>query len=294
MTANTGDIRIVSERSKSEGVWRRFFRNRRAIVGGGVFIIFIVIAIFAPVIAPFPAEKIHLIERLQPPGGEYLFGTDELGRDIFSRALIATRVSIPIGLAAMLVSITVGVGIGLIAGYAGGVIDNILMRFTDLALAFPVMFLLLTVSALFGRTIIMLIFMLGLTSWGSTARIVRGEVLSLKERPFVEAARSIGSPNIRIMFREILPNIIPVIAVAATLRVTLVILIEGGLSFLGLGVQPPIPSWGNMIADGREFMRVAWWATLFPGIFLFLCTMALNLLGDGIRDAFDPSLSGRT
>jgi peptide/nickel transport system permease protein len=294
MTVNAGDIRIKHERSKSEGVWQRFFRNRRATIGGAVFVIFCIIAIFAPTIAPFPAEKIHLIERLQPPGGEYLMGTDELGRDVFSRALIACRVSIPIGLAAMLVSMTVGVGIGMIAGYAGGIVDNILMRFTDLALAFPVMFLLLTVSALFGRTVIILIFMLGLTSWGSTARIVRGEVLSLKERLYVEAARSIGSTDLRILLREILPNTIPVIAVAATLRVTLVILIEGGLSFLGLGVQPPTPSWGNMIADGREFLRVAWWATLFPGAFLFMCTMALNLLGDGIRDAFDPSLSGRT
>jgi peptide/nickel transport system permease protein len=267
---------LIPERTRAAGVWERFVRNRRAIIGGIIFLALCVIAIFAPLISPYPPEENHLIDRLQPPSSKYLMGTDELGRDILSRAIYGCRVSIPIGLAAMLVAMFVGVSIGLVSGFAGGWVDSVLMRFTDLFLAFPVIFLLLTVAAIFGRSITILILMLGLTSWGSTARIVRGEVLSLKERPFIEASRSIGSTNIRILLREILPNTVPIIAVAATLRVTLVILVEGGLSFLGLGVQPPTPSWGNMISDGREFLRFAWWATLFPGIFLFLCTMGLS------------------
>jgi ABC-type dipeptide/oligopeptide/nickel transport system permease subunit len=193
----------------------------------------------------------------------------------------------------MVVSMSVGVAVGMIAGYAGGTIDNILMRFTDLLLAFPIFFLLLTVTALFGRSIGVLILMLGLTSWGSTARIMRGEVLAIKEQPYVEAARALGAKDYRIILRGILPNAVPVILVAATLRVTLVILVEGGLSFLGLGVQAPTPSWGNMIAEGREFLRVAPWISIFPGLFLFLCTMSFNLVGDGLRDAFDPRMIER-
>jgi peptide/nickel transport system permease protein len=283
---------LVAVRRRAS-VWRRFLRNRRAVIGAVVLIIFCLLALLAPVVAPYSAEHQKLVERLRPPGPGHLMGTDGLGRDVFSRAVYACRVSLPIGIAAMFVSMSVGVAIGLIAGYAGGVIDNALMRITDLLLAFPIFFLLLTVTALFGRGIGVLILMLGLTSWGSTARIVRGEVLCIKEEPYVEASRSIGSRDLRIILRTILPNTVAVILVAATLRVTLVILVEGGLSFLGLGVQAPTPSWGNMIAEGREFLRVAPWITLFPGLFLFCCTMSFNLVGDGLRDAFDPRMIER-
>lgn len=274
-------------------VWRRFLRNRRAVVGGVILICFCVLALLASSIAPFPAEHQRLVERLQPPGGSHLMGTDGLGRDVFSRAVYACRVSLPIGVAAMIVSMSVGIGVGLAAGYFGGIVDNLLMRLTDLLLAFPIFFLLLTVAALFGRTISVLIIMLGLTSWGSTARIVRGEVLAIKEQPYIEASRALGASDLRIILRGILPNTVPVIIVAATLRVTLVVLVEGGLSFLGLGIQAPTPSWGNMISEGREFLRVAWWISVFPGVFLFLCTMSFNLVGDGLRDAFDPRMIER-
>lgn len=274
-------------------VWRQFARNRRAVVGSFVLVLFCGLALLAPVVAPYPAEHQRLVERLRPPGPGHVMGTDGLGRDVFSRAVYACRVSLPIGVAAMIVSMSVGVGIGLIAGYAGGKVDNVLMRFTDLLLAFPIFFLLLTVTALFGRGIAVLILMLGLTSWGSTARIMRGEVLSIKEQPYIEAARAVGARDSRIILRNILPNAVPVILVAATLRVTLVILVEGGLSFLGLGVQAPTPSWGNMIAEGREFLRVAPWISIFPGLFLFFCTMSFNLVGDGLRDALDPRMAER-
>jgi peptide/nickel transport system permease protein len=275
------------------GVWRRFVRSRRAVAGFVVLVFFCLLAVFAPLAAPYSAEHQWLVDRLQPPSAEHLMGTDGLGRDVFSRAVYACRVSLPIGIAAMIVSMSVGVAIGMVAGYAGGAIDNILMRITDLLLAFPIFFLLLTVTALFGRGITVLILMLGLTSWGSTARIMRGEVLAIKEQPYVEAARSLGARDLHVILRSILPNAVATILVAATLRVTLVILVEGGLSFLGLGVEAPTPSWGNMIAEGREFLRVAPWITLFPGLFLFLCTMSFNLVGDGLRDAFDPRLIER-
>jgi peptide/nickel transport system permease protein len=269
---------------------RRFLRNKRAVLGAVLLVVFILLALLAPVIAPFSPDQQVLTDRLLPPGGTYLMGTDGLGRDIFSRTLHASQISIPIGVFAMLVSVTVGVTIGTLSGYFGGWTDTVLMRLTDMLLAFPVFFLLLTVTTLFGRTIPVLILVLGLTSWGVNARIVRGQVLSIKEKEFVEAARSLGATNRGIVWRHIFPNILPVIIVDATLRVALVILIEGGLSFLGVGVQPPTPSWGNMVAEGGALLRRAWWVSVFPGAFLFLCTMSFNLVGDGLRDAFDPRM----
>jgi peptide/nickel transport system permease protein len=279
--------------SKRRGFWPRFLRNRRAVVGLLVLIVFALLSLFARQVAPYAADKQFLVDRLLPPGPRHWMGTDGLGRDVFSRSVYAARVSMPIGLFAMFVSISVGVAIGVIAGYVGGWLDTVLMRFTDLILAFPVIFLLLTMTAIFGRGINVLILLIGLTSWGSTARIMRGQVLALREALYVEAARSIGSSSLRIMFRHILPNTVPTIAVAATLRVALGILIEGGLSFLGMGVQAPTPSWGNMITEGREFLRIAWWMSVFPGLFLFLCVVSINLVGDGLRDALDPWLRDR-
>lgn len=293
-TKTTSAVRPVrleeEERPRGQNVWRRFIRNRRAVVGSVLLLIFILMAIFASVAAPFTAEEQNLVDRLSEPSAQYIMGTDALGRDIFSRALFASQVSITIGIFAMLVSVVVGVTIGMVAGYFGGLIDNILMRMTDMLLAFPVFFLLLTVTALFGRTIPVLVLVLGLTSWGVNARVVRGQVLSLKEKEFVEAARSLGASDFDIMTRHIFPNILPLIIVDATLRVALVILIEGGLSFLGVGVQPPTPSWGNMVSEGGSLLRRAWWVSVFPGAFLFLCTMSFNLVGDGLRDALDPRL----
>ncbi|MBK9745552.1 MAG: ABC transporter permease [Anaerolineae bacterium] len=269
---------------------RRFLRNPRAVFGLILLVGFVLIAVFAPVIAPFEPDEQFVNDRLLPPNSTYVMGVDGLGRDVFSRALYSAQISIPIGIFAMLVSILVGVTIGLLAGYLGGWVDVLLMRLTDMLLAFPVFFLLLTVTTLFGRTIPVLILVLGLTSWGVNARIVRGQVLALREKEFVEAARSLGAGNYGIIWRHIFPNIVPLIIVDATLRIALVILIEGGLSFLGVGVQPPTPSWGSMVAEGGTLLRRAWWVSVFPGAFLFLCTISFNLVGDGLRDALDPRM----
>lgn len=249
---------------------------------------FLLITIFASAIAPYPPEAQNVRERLQPPSSQHLFGTDSLGRDVFSRTVHACRVSIPIGFLAMIISMGVGILFGLLSGYYGGLLDNVLMRLTDLILSFPIFFLLLTIVAIFGPNITTIIWMLGLTSWGGTARIIRGHVLSLKEMAYVEAAVCIGASDFRIIFRHILINCLSVISVTATLLVAYAILVEGGLSYLGLGVQPPMPSWGNMMAQGREILRTAWWASVFPGIFLFIVVISFNLLGDGLRDLFDP------
>lgn len=282
-------LKPAKNRARSTA-FRRFLRNRRAVFGALLLVIFVLLALLAPVIAPFEPDEQFLADRLTPPGATYLMGTDGLGRDIFTRTLFASQISIPIGVFAMLVSVSVGVTIGLVSGFFGGWVDTILMRLTDMLLAFPIFFLLLTVTTLFGRTIPVLILVLGLTSWGVNARVVRGQVLSLKEKEFIEAARSLGGTNADIILKHIFPNILPVIIVDASLRVALVILIEGGLSFLGVGVQPPAPSWGNMVAEGGSLLRRAWWVSVFPGAFLFLCTISFNLVGDGLRDALDPRM----
>jgi peptide/nickel transport system permease protein len=287
--ASLPQIKTEPKRNNLFNAIRRYSSNRLAVVGGIIIISFFLITIFAPVIAPYEPEQQNVLDRLKPPSAQYWMGTDSTGRDVFSRTVFACRVSIPIGFLAMAISMTVGILFGLVAGFYGGVLDNVLMRITDLVLSFPIFFLLLTIAAVFGPNIKTIIWMLGLTSWGGTARIMRGQVLCLKEMAYVEAARSIGAKNSRVIFRHILINCLSVISVTATLLVAYSILVEGGLSFLGLGVQPPMPSWGNMMAQGREILRTAWWASVFPGIFLFLVVISFNLVGDGLRDFFDPA-----
>jgi peptide/nickel transport system permease protein len=271
-------------------VLRRFLRNRRAVIGAVIIVIFAVLALLAPLIAPYPPEVQQLSQRLRPPSPAHLMGTDQFGRDILSRALWAGRISLPIGVASVLISVIISVLVGAVAGFYGGVVGGALMRFTDIMLAFPTFFLLIAVVAAFGNDVGILIAVIGFTSWPVGARVVRGEVLALREREFVQAAHALGATNARLILRHIVPNVVPVIIVSATIRVPLAILLEAGLSYLGLGVQPPLASWGSMVADAKAVFRVAWWVAAFPGLFIFLVVMAFNLLGDGLRDAVDPRM----
>jgi peptide/nickel transport system permease protein len=274
--------------SRTVSVWRRFRRNHRAVAGAVVVVVLCVIALLAPLLAPYPPEAQVLAQRYRPPGPEHLMGTDAFGRDILSRTIWASRISLAIGVVSVLISIAISTLVGAVAGYYGGRIGNLLMRFTDMMLAFPTLFLLIAIVAAFGNQIPILIAVLGLTSWQVGARVVRGEVLSLKARDFVLAARALGAGDRRLILQHIMPNVISVVIVSATIRVPLNILLEAGLSYLGLGVQPPLASWGNMVSDGKAVLRIAPWVTAFPGLFIFLTVMAFNLMGDGLRDAFDP------
>ena len=285
-----GGRRAAVPRLRRRGARDRFVRNPRAIAGAAIMAVFVAVAAAAPALAPFRPDATHLLAILHPPGPPYLFGTDNLGRDVLSRVLVASRVSLAIGVLSMLVSIVIGILIGASAGFCGGAVDAALMRLTDVVLAVPVFFLAVAFLALFGPSVPGLIWIIGVTAWPPTARLVRAEFLTLRGRDFVTAAHAIGASGLRIIVRHLLPNVVPVIVISATLRVGLAILTEAGLSFLGLGVQPPQPSWGNIIADGREYLATAWWVSLFPGVCVFLAVMGFNLVGDGLRDAFDPRL----
>lgn len=272
----------------AQSVWLRFVRNRRVVIGLTVIVVFYLVALFAPFLAPHDPDTQVLLDRLQPPSVEYLFGTDSLGRDLFSRAIWGARISLAVSLVATLITVMIGALLGLVAGFFGRWVDNLVMRFTDVFLSFPIFILLITVISIYGSGLFLLIIFLGLAAWPSTARLVRAEVLSLGGRDFVLAARVSGAGSARIMFVHMLPNVVPVLVVAATLRVAIVILVEAGLSYFGLGVPPPAPSWGNMVADGRLYLDMAWWITTFPGVLVVVTVLAYNLLGDGLRDVFDP------
>ncbi len=273
--------------------WRRFVANRRAIAGAVLLLALTLASLLAPVLAPYDPAEQRAAAAVRAPSARHLMGTDNFGRDVLSRVLWGGRISQLIGLLSMAVSVTAGVLVGALAGYYGRGVDGALMRLTETVVTFPTFFLLVTLVAVFGASVPMLILAIGLTSWPITARVVRAEFLTLRERDFVHAARALGAGNPRIMARHILPNVVPVIVVAATLRVAYVILVEAGLSYLGVGVPPPTASWGSMVADGRQYLFTAWWISLFPGLFIFLTVTTYNLVGDGLRDAFDPQRTGR-
>jgi peptide/nickel transport system permease protein len=268
--------------------WRRFLASRRAVAGAILLGAVALAAVLAPVLAPYDPAEQRAASAVQPPSAAHLMGTDNFGRDVLSRALWGGRVSQLIGLLSMAVSVTVGVVVGGLAGFYGRGVDGVLMRATETVVTFPTFFLLITLVAVFGARLSLLVLAIGLTSWPITARVVRAECLTLREREFVQAARALGAGGLRIMARHLLPNVMPVIIVAATLRVAYVILVEAGLSYLGVGVPPPTASWGSMVADGREYLFRAWWISFFPGLFIFLTVMTYNLVGDGLRDALDP------
>lgn len=273
---------------KARSVWASAISDRRVLGAIILLVGFYVLALFAPFISPADPNTQSLLERLQPPSRDHLFGTDALGRDMLSRALWAARVSLGLSLVTMLITIVIGSLVGLVAGYLGGWIDTFLMRLTDVFLAFPVFILLITLVAIYGTSLMLLILFLGLSSWPVTARTVRAEVLSIRQGDYIEAAKVIGATTPKIVLRHVLPNVASVIIVAGTLRVATVILIEASLSYFGLGVQPPTPTWGNMISDGRLYLDTAWWITAIPGMLVVITVLAYNILGEGLRDSLDP------
>ncbi len=279
-----------AEETLLRAFWRRLAGNRLALVGAVVVATLVVVALLAPVIAPYDPYQIDVNAILLPPGPRHLFGTDELGRDVFSRMVYGSRVSLQVGFVAAGLATAVGVLLGALAGYYGGRVEALIMRFTDMMLCFPTFFLILAVIALLEPGINNIMAVIGLTSWMGVARLVRAEFLTLKEREFVLAARSLGASDLRVIFRHMLPNAMAPVLVALTLGVAGAILTESGLSFLGLGVQPPLASWGNILNQGKANIEIAWWLSLFPGLAILVTVLGYNLLGEGIRDALDPRL----
>jgi peptide/nickel transport system permease protein len=291
------------EQTMAQMVWRAFRRHRPAMIGLTIFVVFALAAILAPVISPYDPEKIDLDHKLQPPSFSqpvHIMGTDELGRDLFTRILYGGRVSLSIGVMAMALAVLVGATVGGLAGFYGGWVDNILMRFTDMMLAFPQLFILIIlaialrdipIEALRGTafaSVLSIVLVIAVLAWMQVARLVRASFLSLKEKEFTEAARCLGVPNWRIMLRHLMPNAMSPIIVAATFRVATSIITESGLSYLGFGVQPPTPTWGNMLKNAQEQMTRAPWTAIFPGLMIFVTVIAINFIGDGLRDALDP------
>ncbi len=268
----------------------RLRTNRLAMAGAVVVLVLVAVALLAPLVAPDDPNRIDVDAILLPPGPDHLFGTDELGRDVLSRMIYGARVSLEVGIVSAGIATLVGVLLGALAGYYGGWVEALIMRFVDIMLCFPTFFLILAVIAMLEPNILNIMAVIGLTSWMGVARLVRAEFLSLKERDYVTAARSLGAGDLRIIFRHILPNAMAPVLVAATLGVAGAILTESGLSFLGLGVQPPLASWGNILSQGKANIEIAWWLSLFPGLAILVTVLAYNLLGEGIRDALDPRL----
>jgi len=276
------------------GIWgdfaRRLLRNRLAAAGGAVILFFFLVSAFPTLFASHNPNRIDIVHILRAPSAEHPLGTDDLGRDVLARMVYGARVSVKVGFVAVGIATALGLVVGLLSGFYGGWVDAVLMRFVDMMLCFPTFFLILSVIAFLDPSIWNIMAVIGLTGWMGLARLVRGEILSLKEREFVLSARAMGAPDRRIMFRHILPNALVPVLVSATLGVAGAILAESGLSFLGLGVQPPTPSWGNILNEGRANIEIAWWLSVFPGMAILVTVLAYNLLGEGLRDALDPRL----
>jgi peptide/nickel transport system permease protein len=275
---------------------KRLVTNVPALIGLLLVLLAVGSAVFAAHLAPHDPIAAELRLRLDPPGwdpaskAKYLLGADAVGRDMLTRIIYGSRISLMIGIASTAISMVLGVTLGLLSGYFGGWIESIVMRVADVQLAFPFILLALVIMAIFGGGLTKLILILGLTGWVSYARLVRSQVLSVRELDFVQAARSLGAKDLGIIWRHILPNVISSVIVLSTLQVATNILTEAGLTFLGLGVDPSIPSWGGMLADGRNYITNAWWVATFPGFAIMLTVLGVNLLGDWLRDELDPQL----
>jgi peptide/nickel transport system permease protein len=289
-------------KGKQNSLWRwskLLLQSKTGTLGFIIVLSVIIVAIFADVIAPHDPAQNNLGDMLKPPvwldGGSstYILGTDNLGRDMLSRIIFGTRVSLLVGVFSVILAGIIGVLVGILAGYYGGFIDNVLMRIVDSFLAIPSILFILVVLAVFDPSIMVLIVVIGFTNWVTYARVVRGEVLSIKERDYVKASKSIGTKNSTIMLKHIFPNIVSSFIVISTLSVATTIVLEASLSFLGLGIQPPTVSWGGMLTDGRNYLATNWWLATFPGIAITVTVLGIIFLGDWLRDVLDPRIKGR-
>lgn len=289
----TADEMRVTRAREWQKMWFRFRQSNLSLLGFGIIAVVILAAIFAPQLAPYPNHAgifVDFDRALQPPSAHNWLGTDDAGRDIFSRMLFGARISMVLGLMVLIIAVAVGVPLGLVAGYWGGRSGDLIMRVTDVFLAVPPIALALAVTAALRPTLTNAMIAIAFAWWPWYTRLVYGQVLSLKEQQFVEASRGLGASRWRIAFLEILPNAWSPTIVKVTLDMGFVILTSSGLSFLGLGAQPPTPEWGTMIAEGRGYLPGAWWAATFPGLAIFLTVLGFNLLGDGLRDVFDVEI----
>ncbi|AFM21621.1 MAG TPA: ABC transporter permease [Acetomicrobium flavidum] len=268
-------------------LWRQ---NKLAMIGTVIIVFFIAIAVFAPLIAPYDPVKVDLSQALLSPSFEHIFGTDQFGRDIFSRVIYGARIEVGIILLVTVISGAIGIAVGITAGYFGGVIDEILMRITDIFLAFPNLILAMALSAMLGRGVFNAIIAISLVGWTVIARLSRAEAMKIKSLPYIEAIRALGAGNLRILLLHILPMCMSPVLVQLSLRMGSIILTAAGLGFLGLGAQPPTPEWGAIVSDGRSYLVDQWWISTFPGLFIALVVLGFNLLGDGIRDIMDPRI----
>ena len=280
------------KRSQWREVWRMLTKNKMAMLGLFILLFLIVLALFADIIYDYDSIVIkqNLAHRLQGPSGAHWLGTDEFGRDILARLIHGARVSLKVGILAVGLSIIVGGILGAFSGFYGGTIDNTIMRAMDIFLAVPSILLAIAIVSALGPSMINLMIAISVSSVPTYARIVRASVLSIRDQEFIEAAKAIGASNTRIIFKHIIPNALAPVIVQGTLGVANAILSIAGLSFIGLGIQPPAPEWGSMLSGGRQYLRYAWWVTTFPGLAIMITILSLNLLGDGLRDALDPRL----
>ncbi len=291
---NAEERGIAAVQPRRSVVWRRFRENKLAVAGLIVIALLYGIAIVAPLIARYDPLVLQPGTRSKPPSAQHWLGTDRNTRDVYARLIVGARVSLSVGFTAVLIIMSVGTALGAIAGFFGGWVDALIMRFTDILLSIPQILLLISAAALFTASLQTTVIVIGLTSWPGAARLVRGQFLSLRNQEFVTAARAIGATPAQIIRRHLFPNTLAVIIVEATLWLSYAILLEAALSYLGLGVQIPTPSWGNMLQQGQtELLNGAWWLTLFPGLAIFITVLAFNLMGDGLRDALDPRLRRR-
>ena len=283
---------VGKKRSQWAELWKNLKRNKMALLGLVIIVIIVLLAIFADQIANYDQVVIkqNLRMRLKPPSAQHWLGTDEFGRDIFARLVHGARVSLKVGILAVGIAIAIGGFLGAVAGYYGGKLDNIIMRIMDIFLAVPSILLAIAIVSALGPNLLNLMIAVSISSVPRYARIVRASVLSIRDQEFIEAARAIGANDARIICRHIIPNSLAPVIVQGTLGVAGAILSTAGLSFIGLGIQPPAPEWGSMLSGGRQYLRYAWWVTTFPGVSIMITILSLNLLGDGLRDALDPRL----